>query len=85
MDEENLVTTVAPPLVASEETDNDTHSDSDPISAGSSPPEGILTRPTLDPWYESGSLFPSVLAKVRLPPVGWEWLVKREDAVADAV
>ena len=85
MDEENPATTVAPPLVASEETNSDTHSDSDPILAGSGPSEGILARPTLDPWYESGSLFPSVLAEARLPPAGWEWLVKREDTVADAV
>ena len=85
MDKENPAPTVAPPLVASEETDSGTDSDSNPISAGSGPSEGILGRPTFDPWYESRSLFPSVLAETRLPPAGWEWLVKREDAVADAV
>ena len=76
---------MALPPVASKEAESDTHNDSDPISADSGSSEGILARPTLDPWYESGKLFPSVLAKARLPPAGWEWLVKRGDAVADAV
>jgi hypothetical protein len=70
MDEENPAPTVAPPLVASEVTDSGIDSDFDPISAGSGPFEGILARPTLDPWYESGSLFPSVLAETRLPSAG---------------
>jgi hypothetical protein len=81
MGEENLATTEAPPLVASEEAVSDTHNDFDLISTGSGPPEGILARPTLDPWYESGSLFPFVLVDARPPPAGWEWLVKREDAM----
>ena len=85
MDEENPAPTMVTPLVASEETDSGTYSDSDPISVGSSPSKGILAHPTLDPWYESGSLFPSILAEARLLPAGWEWLVKREDAVVDAV
>jgi hypothetical protein len=70
VDEENPAPIVAPPLVASEEAESDTHSNSDPISAGSGPSEGILARPTLDPWYESGKLFPSVSAEARLPPAG---------------
>uniref|UniRef100_A0A2N9H2H3 Aminotransferase-like plant mobile domain-containing protein n=1 Tax=Fagus sylvatica TaxID=28930 RepID=A0A2N9H2H3_FAGSY len=85
MDEGDPATTEALPLVASEEVESDTHSDFDPISTGSGPSEGILARPTLDPWYESGKLVPSVSAEARLPPAGWEWLVKREDAVADAI
>ena len=60
-------------------------SDFDTTPAGSGPLEGILARPTLDPCYESGSLFPSVLANAQLPPTGWEWLVKREDATANAI
>jgi hypothetical protein len=62
MGEEIPATTEAPPMVASEEEDSETQSDSDTTLAGSGPLEGILARPTLDPWYESGSLFPSVLA-----------------------
>jgi hypothetical protein len=81
MGEENLATTEAPPLVASEEAVSDTHSDFDLISTSSGPPEGILARPTFDPWYESGSLFPFVPVDARPPPAGWEWLVKREDAM----
>ena len=72
MDEENPAPTMVTPLVALEETDNGTYSDSDPISVGSSPSKGILAHPTLDPWYESGSLFPSILAEAQLPPAGWE-------------
>uniref|UniRef100_A0A2N9FDI1 Uncharacterized protein n=1 Tax=Fagus sylvatica TaxID=28930 RepID=A0A2N9FDI1_FAGSY len=85
MDKENPATTEAPPLVVSKEVDSDTQSDSNPISAGSGPLEGILAHPTLDPWYEGGSLFPSISANAQLPPAGWEWLVKGEDATADAI
>ncbi len=72
-------------MVVSEEEESETQSDLDPTSAGLGPLEGILARPTLDPWYENGSLFPSVPADARLPPADWEWLVKREDATADAI
>jgi hypothetical protein len=85
IDEENLSTTEVSPMVVSEEEESETQSDLDPTSAGLGPLEGILARPTLDPWYESGSLFPSVPADARLPPADWEWLVKREDATADAI
>ena len=85
MDERDPTPTVAPPLVASEEAESDSHSDSDPIPVGSGPSEDILARPTLNLWYGSGKLFPSVSAEARLLPAGWEWLVKKEDAMADAV
>jgi hypothetical protein len=85
MDEEHPGPEVAPPLVASQEIESDTHSDPDPVSAGIGSSEEILARPTLDPWYESGKMFPSVSAEVQPPPSGWEWLVKKEDAAADAV
>jgi hypothetical protein len=64
MDEEHPGPEVAPPLVASEETESDTHSDPDPVSAGIGSSEEILARPTLDPWYESGKMFPSISAEV---------------------
>ena len=85
MGEEHPSPEAAPPLMAPEETESDTHSDSDPIPAGSGSSEEILARPILDPWYESGKMFPSVSAEVQPPPSGWEWLVKKEDAAADAV
>ena len=37
----------------------------------------------VDPWYRSSEWFPSVLANPQPPPVEWEWLVVREDAMAD--
>jgi hypothetical protein len=43
----------------------------------------ILGRPTIDPWYRSGERFPSVPASLQPPPADCEWLVIREDAVAD--
>ena len=85
MGEEHPSPEAAPPLMAPEETESDTHSDSDPVPAGTGSSEEILARPTLDPWYESGKMFPSIPAEVQPPPSGWEWLVKKEDAAADAV
>jgi hypothetical protein len=64
MDEENPPTTEAPPMVASEGEGSETQSDSDPTPASSDPLENVLARPTLDLWYESVSLFPSILADV---------------------
>ena len=72
-------------MVASEEEGSGTQSDSDTTLAGLEPLEELLARPTLNPWYKSGSLFPSIPADVRLPLADWEWLVKREDATADAI
>jgi hypothetical protein len=60
MDEENPPTTEAPPMVALEEEGSGTQSESDPTLAGLDPLEKLLARPTLNPWYESGSLFPSI-------------------------
>ena len=85
IDEENPPTTKASPMVALEEEESETQNDSDPIPAGSDPLEEVLSRPTLDSWYESGSLFPSIPANMWLPPVGWEWLVRKEDAIAVAI
>ncbi len=64
IDEENPPTTEALPMVALEEEESETQNDSDPIPAGSDPLEEVLSRRTLDPWYESGSLFPSIPANV---------------------
>jgi hypothetical protein len=85
MDEGHPSPEVSPPLVPPEETESDTYSDSDPVSTGVGSSEEILARPTLDPWYESGKMFPSIPAEVQPPPSGWEWLVKKEVAAADAV
>ena len=85
MDEENPPTTEARPMVASEGEGSETQSDSDSTPASSDPLENVLARPTLDLWYESVSLFPSILADAWLLPANWEWLVKREDATADAI
>ena len=62
MDEENPPTTEARPMVASEGEGSETQSDSDSTPASSDPLENVLARPTLDLWYESVSLFPSILA-----------------------
>ena len=59
---------------------------SDSSGSGSRSPEplgDILGRPTVDPWYRNGERFPSVPASLQPPPADWEWLVMREDAVAD--
>uniref|UniRef100_A0A2N9ESA1 Aminotransferase-like plant mobile domain-containing protein n=1 Tax=Fagus sylvatica TaxID=28930 RepID=A0A2N9ESA1_FAGSY len=85
MGEEHPNPEAAPPLMAPEETESDSHSDSDPVPAGTGSSEEILARPILDPWYESGKMFPSVPAEAQPSPSGWEWLVKKEDAAADAV
>jgi hypothetical protein len=47
-------------MVALEEEGSGTQSESDPTLAGLDPLEKLLARPTLNPWYESGSLFPSI-------------------------
>ena len=75
----------APPMVTSEEEESETQSDFDLTPTSSSPLEEILAHPTLNPWYESGSLFPSIPADVQLPSADWEWLVKRKDATANAI
>ena len=85
MGEEHLSPEAAPPLMAPEETESDTHSDSDPVPAGFGSSKEILARLILDPWYESGKMFPSIPVEVQPLPSGWEWLVKKEDAAADAV
>uniref|UniRef100_A0A2N9HEB1 Aminotransferase-like plant mobile domain-containing protein n=1 Tax=Fagus sylvatica TaxID=28930 RepID=A0A2N9HEB1_FAGSY len=85
MGEEHRNPEAAPPLMAPEETESDSHSDSDPVPAGTGSSEEILARPILDPWYENGKMFPSIPAEAQPSPSGWEWLVKKEDAAADAV
>jgi hypothetical protein len=47
------------------------------------PLEEVLGRHTIDPWHKSSERFPSVPANPPPPPVDCEWLVIREDAIAD--
>ena len=63
----------------------DDSSGSDSVLGSPEPHGDILGRPTVDPWYRSGERFPSVPASLQPPPANWEWLVLREDAVADVV
>ena len=58
----------------------------DSSSFGSGSPESlkeVLGRPTVDPWYRSGERFPSVPVNPQPPPRDWEWLLVKEDAIAD--
>jgi hypothetical protein len=61
----------------------DNSSGSDSVLGSPEPHGDVLGRPTMDPWYRSSERFPSVPASLQPPPADWEWLVMREDAVAD--
>uniref|UniRef100_A0A2N9H2I7 Aminotransferase-like plant mobile domain-containing protein n=1 Tax=Fagus sylvatica TaxID=28930 RepID=A0A2N9H2I7_FAGSY len=63
----------------------DDSSGSDSVLGSPEPHGDVLGRPTMDLWYRSGERFPSVPSSLQPPPADWEWLVMREDAVADVV
>uniref|UniRef100_A0A2N9H6V3 Aminotransferase-like plant mobile domain-containing protein n=1 Tax=Fagus sylvatica TaxID=28930 RepID=A0A2N9H6V3_FAGSY len=75
-----------PPITGAPAVPRDRGDDSGDSSSGSGSPEPleeVLGRPMVDPWYRSREWFPSVPANPQPPPVDWEWLVVREDAMAD--
>ena len=75
-----------PPVTGGAAAPRGLEDNGDSSSSGSRSPESlekVLGRPTVDPWYRSGERFPSVSVNPQPPPANWEWLVVREDAIAD--